>query len=131
MSNNLQLGANKAIKSNKSSCTHCNKDGHIKARCFLKYPKLKKDNYNKFKSFKKKDKKVHKKTESSKAVMSAFTKGNSNYKLILDSSVTEHYSPVKEWLIDYKDVYNKTIIVINGENVPIKGVGNIPIIINS
>jgi hypothetical protein len=135
MSNNLgqsanQGTANKAFKP-KSTCTYCKKDGHIKAHCFLKYPELKKD--YKPKTFKKKDNKDNKKTESSKAIMSAFatTKSNSNYKLILDSRATEHYSPIKEWLIDYKNVYNKTIIVANGETVPVIGVGNIPITINN
>ncbi len=63
--------------------------------------------------------------------MSVFSviRGDSNYKLILDSGASEHYTPIKEWLIDYKEVLNRTIIIANGTKVPIKGVGNIPIIL--
>ena len=58
--------------------------------------------------------------------MSAFAAINedSNYKLILDSGASEHYTPIKEWLINYKIVLNKTIIIANGTKVPIIGIGD-------
>ena len=133
---NTDFEANKAIKPNKSFCQYCNKKGHIEPKCFIKYPELKNNLFNKNKN--KKDNKnpnnnKDKKNESSRAIMSAFSviNGDSNYKLILDSGATEHYTPIKEWLLDYKIVLNKTIIIANGTKVPIKGVGNIPIIIGN
>lgn len=131
MSSNTDLEANKAIKPNKSFCKHCNRKGHIESKCYIKYPELRKTNKSKNKD--KKSPNKDKKTESSKAIMSAFSiiKGDSNNKLILDSGATEHYTPNKEWLTDYKIVLNKTIIIADGTKVPIEGVGNIPIIIGN
>jgi hypothetical protein len=145
MSINADSQANKTIKPNNSFCEYCKRSGHIEPRCFFKYPELRKDNipYKKNKSKNKdnsnnknnsnKDNSSNKdiKNESSKAIMSSFSaiKGNTNYRLILDSGATEHYTAIKEWLIDYKIVKNKTIIIANGTKVPIEGVGNIPIII--
>ena len=79
-----------------SFCKYYNKKGYIEARCFIKYPKLKKTNYKS----NKKDKKSpnNKKNESSKAIISAFTIINkeANYKLILDSGASKYYTPIKE-----------------------------------
>ena len=58
-------------------------------------------------------------------------KGDASRKLILDSGASEHYTAIKEWLIDYKLVPNRTIIIADGTRVPIIGVGNIPIIIEN
>jgi hypothetical protein len=91
------------------------------------------------------------KTEATKAIMSAFSDDqcctseldvdteidpNTAYftysnrdKLVLDSGATEHYTPNKDWLLDYKDVSNKSILIANGDRVPIKGIGNIPVLI--
>jgi len=49
-------------------------------------------------------------------------------RIIVDSGASEHYSPNKDWFIDYKEVKNKSIIVANGQRIPIRGIGNIPII---
>ncbi|KAK6579968.1 hypothetical protein PZA11_007676 [Diplocarpon coronariae] len=48
-------------------------------------------------------------------------------KFVLDSGAIEHYSPNKNWLINYKPVSNKAIIIANGESMPILGKGDIPI----
>ena len=126
ISNNIDLEANKAIKSNISFYKYYNKKGHIEARCFIKYPELKKANFKPKKDNKSPNNKA-KKNESSKAIMSAFAVINkkANYKLILDSGASEHYTPIMEWLIDYKIVFNKSIIIANGIKVPIISVGNI------
>jgi hypothetical protein len=140
MTSNTDLEANKAFKPNKGFYKHYNKKGHIKLKCFIKYPKLRKpynkNNKNKDKrnkdnseSFNNKDIK----NESSKVVISAFIsntiKGDLNYKLVLDSGATKHYIAIKEWLIDYKPVNNRFISIVNSIKMLIKGVGNIPIII--
>ena len=52
-------------------------------------------------------------------------------KIVLDSGATEHYTCNKDWLINYKPISNKDIQVANGDKLSIKGIGNIPIIINS
>ena len=66
--------------------------------------------------------------------MNAFSiinsKNNKN-KIILDSGASEHYTPIKDWLIDYKPINNQYITVANGTKVPIKGIGNIPILLNN
>ncbi|CAL3972652.1 unnamed protein product [Diplocarpon coronariae] len=48
-----------------------------------------------------------------------------NMKFVLDSGATEHYSPNKNWLINYKPVSNKAITIANGESMPILGKGDI------
>jgi hypothetical protein len=53
-----------------------------------------------------------------------------NKGLILDSGASEHYTPYKDLLLDYKPVYKKSISIANGLKLPIKGVGNIPVYIN-
>jgi hypothetical protein len=50
-----------------------------------------------------------------------------NDKLVLDSGASEHYTPNKHWLLNYKPVTNKSITVANGTIMPILGVGDIPI----
>ncbi len=134
MSSISDLEANKAIKPNKRFCIYCNKKGHIEPKCFLKYPELRTSYNNKTsnKSYNSnRDKEDNYKVESSKAIMSAFiankNRNKFDNKLVLDSGATEHYTPIKRWLIDYKIVKNKTIIIANGTRVPIKGIGNIPI----
>jgi hypothetical protein len=134
MSTNTDLEANRALKP-QGVCKYCNKSGHIEANCWIKNPELRREGTskpNKAKARKQaKNPNKETKTESSRAIMSAFSaiEGDSNYRLILDSGATEHYTPIKEWLIDYKIVKNKTIIIANGTKVPIEGVGDIPIII--
>ena len=54
-----------------------------------------------------------------------------NKTFILDSGASEHYTPNKDYLIDYKPVYNKSVIVANGTKLAIKGIGNIPVFINN
>ena len=64
--------------------------------------------------------------------MSAFIASDkTDYRLVLDSGATEHFTPIKEWLIDYKKVYNKYITIANGAKVKIEGIGNIPTIIGN
>ncbi len=59
-----------------------------------------------------------------------FNNFNNNKGLILDSGASEHYTPYKEYLLDYKPVNNKSVIIANGIKLPIKGTGHIPIFIN-
>ena len=133
MTSNTDLEANKASKPNISFCKYCNKKGYIEPKCFIKYPELKKTSNNKSNKDKKSPNNKDKKNESSKAIMSAFAIINkeANYKLILDSGVSEHYTPIKEQLIDYKVILNKSIIIANGTKVPVIGIGNIPIILGN
>ena len=63
MSISADLEANRATKSNKSFCTHCNKKGHIEPKCWLKYPELKP---------KKRSNNNNIETESTTALYSAF-----------------------------------------------------------
>jgi len=74
------------------------------------------------------------KKESPKVIMSAFSSIIDDPKLghlLLDSGASEHYTPYKEWLLNYKPVYNRYIIVANGDKLAIKGIGDIPIVINN
>ena len=100
ISTNTNSEANKAIKPNKSYYKYYNKKGYIEARYYIKYPELKKDSFNKKPNNKKDKNSPNKelKTKSSKAIISAFlvTKGDSNYKLILDSSTIKYYILIKE-----------------------------------
>jgi hypothetical protein len=64
--------------------------------------------------------------------ISCFSKSNDfKNKLVLDSGATEHYTPNKDWLLDYKEINNKFITVANGDKMVIKGIGNIPVFINN
>src|SRR5258708_38944587 len=65
-----------------------------------------------------------------KVINNNFNNNNINKGLILDSSTSEYYTPYKDYLLDYKPVYNKSVIIANGVKLPIKGIGNIPIFIN-
>ena len=65
-----------------------------------------------------------------KAINNNFNNNNINKGLILDSGASEYYTPYKDYLLDYKPVYNKSVIIANGVKLPIKGIGNIPIFIN-
>ena len=51
--------------------------------------------------------------------------------LVLDSGATEHYTPNKDWLLDYKNTCNKYIAVANGVKLAVLGIGNIPVLINN
>jgi hypothetical protein len=42
----------------------------------------------------------------------------------------EYYTPYKDYLLNYKPVYNKLIIIINKVKLLIKGVNNILVFIN-
>jgi hypothetical protein len=140
MTSNTNLEANKAFKPNKGFYKHYNKKGHIKLKCFIKYFKLRKP-YNK--NNKNKDKRNKDNSESfnnkdiknefNKVIISALIsntiKGDLNYKLVLNSGATKHYTTIKEWLIDYKLVNNRFISIVNSIKMLIKGVSNIPIII--
>ena len=150
LNSSLELEANKATKYSKSNnskdpyCKHCNKKGHLESKCYIKYPELRPKNkgqYNKNPK-NKKDSNMDKgiKNESTKVIMSAYN-SNSNLdldsrykdyitnKIVLDSGATEHYTPNKDWLLNYKEVYNKSIIVANGQKLPVIATGDIPIII--
>ena len=62
---------------------------------------------------------------------SATTKDLFTDTIVLDSGATEHYTPNKDWLLNYKEVKNKSIIVVNGIKLPILGEGDIPILIGN
>ncbi|CZS91992.1 uncharacterized protein RCO7_09142 [Rhynchosporium graminicola] len=51
-----------------------------------------------------------------------------NYRIVLDSSASEHYTPNKSWLLDYKPVSKKSITIANSDILPIIDRGDIPII---
>jgi hypothetical protein len=53
-----------------------------------------------------------------------------NKGLILDLGAFEHYTPYKDYLIDYKPVSNKWVIIANGVRLPVLGIGHIPVFIN-
>jgi hypothetical protein len=50
---------------------------------------------------------------------------------VLNLGATEHYTPNKDWLLDYKEVFNKFITVANNDKIAVKGIGNIPIFIDN
>lgn len=147
---NSNLEANKVSKKNnqnKPFCKHCNKRGHLESKCYIKFPELKdtsKDtsNDNKSKSNKTKNKDKNKKdqetkSESNKVIMTVVNDLNTSYyasninntnKIILDSGASEHFTPNKDWLLDYKPVINKYITVADGNKLPLLGIGKIPII---
>ena len=62
-------------------------------------------------------------------------KNSSSYilrnKLILDSGASSHFTPNKDWLLNYKPISNKSVIIANGSRLAIKGIGEIPIILNN
>jgi hypothetical protein len=151
------LEANRASNQPKGSyCTHCNKKNHIESRCFIKHPKLKekfrKSNKKKSGNNNKTSDNDDKKEQSSKSVMAVLNTSLSSLdeslnsskdpdvisaynststKIILDSGATEHYTPYKDWLLNYKDLNNKFIMVANGDKMPIIGIGDIPVLIGN
>jgi hypothetical protein len=56
---------------------------------------------------------------------------NNNKSLILDSSAFKYYTPYKDYLLDYKLINNKLVIIANGIKLLIKGIGNILVYINT
>ncbi|CAL3962787.1 unnamed protein product [Diplocarpon coronariae] len=139
----------------KNYCTHCKLSGHISEKCYKLHPELRPFNKkaNKAKESKSNSKP---KNDSSKTLISAWKKDSTtsivvnkaqdnstpkeshlselsqitsidNMKFVLDSGATKHYSPNKNWLINYKPVFNKAITIANGESMPILGKGDIPI----
>ena len=132
MTSNIDLEANKA--NSNPIYRYYKKSRHLKANCYKKHPKLRPNNpkRNKDKSNKDESNKSNKaeeeiKTESSKAIIGAFStlRDPNQNRLVLDSGAIKHYTPKKEWLINYKEVYNKTIIIANGSKVIVKGISNI------
>ena len=136
-------------------CKHCNKKGHLESKCFNKYLELrnkskntidnnsKNQTSNSNKSNKNQDKKSEKGIMSAlnidynymnkaKNIVKDYSNSNSNNivnKIILDSGATEHYTPNKQWLLDYTIVNNKSIIVANGQRLAVRGIGKIPILV--
>jgi hypothetical protein len=53
-----------------------------------------------------------------------------NKELILDLGALEHYIPYKDYLIDYKPISNKLVIIANRVRLSIKDIGHILILIN-
>ena len=138
-------------------CKHCNKRGHLESKCYIKYPELSNNsntnsnsnskNKTKNKNKNKSNTKDNNTKGSDKTLMLASTKNstitssnntisysissfysNSNNTIILDSGASEHFTPNKEWLLDYKPIANRYITIANGTKCPLLGVGKIPIL---
>jgi hypothetical protein len=58
-------------------------------------------------------------------------KNNNNKALILNLKAFKHYTLYKDILLNYKLINNKSVIIANGIKLLIKGIGNIPVIINN
>jgi len=58
-------------------------------------------------------------------------KNNNNKVLILDLRASKYYISYKDILLDYKLINNKLVIIANRIKLSIKGIGNIPVIINN
>ena len=56
---------------------------------------------------------------------------NINKSLILNLGASEYYTPYKDYLLDYKPINNKSVIIANRIKLPIKGIGNILVYINN
>ncbi|CAM6005883.1 unnamed protein product, partial [Sphagnum balticum] len=139
----------KTKQRNNKHCTYCNKEGHLENQCFKQYPELRRDNTSnnkaniakntsnsinpdtEDKSSSKEDSKGTKKESPRVLMTSLANKGEdlavnstidntTSKRLVLDSGASEHYTPIKEWLINYKPVYNKSILVANGERINIE-----------
>ena len=54
-----------------------------------------------------------------------------NSSFILDLEVSKHYTSNKKWLINYKTIKNKSLIVANNNKLITKSKENISIIINN
>ena len=61
---------------------------------------------------------------------SLYKENSLNKGLILDSGASEHYTPYKDYLLDYKLIYNKLVIIVNRIKILIKGIEYILIKIN-
>ncbi|TVY22171.1 Retrovirus-related Pol polyprotein from transposon TNT 1-94 [Lachnellula hyalina] len=122
--------ANKATSNKMPICKHCNKKGHIEAKCWIKYPELKQNKNNN---------KASEKTESTKTVMMSLVYNGINNKeaninktkLVLDSGASEHYTFNKDWLLNYKSVSNKSIRIANSYSLAVLGKGDIPVKANN
>jgi hypothetical protein len=140
------LEANKtSINNSTPYCTHCNREGHIAQKCWKLHPELKKETKKSSNKRRKgkdnkdnnKPKDEESKSASPKVIMSASTTTTTSYaqnrslettKLVLDSGASEHFTPNKEWLLNYEELSNKTIIVANSAKAAILGKGNIPLL---
>jgi len=139
----------KTKQKNSKYCTYCNKEGHLENQCYKQYPELRRNNTsnkarntsNTFTNNNPEDKSSSNfKKESPRVLMTSLAnKGRDlginrtrkNKRLVLDSGASEHYTPIKEWLINYKPVFNKSILVANGQRINIEGIGDIPVITNN
>ncbi|KAF7961227.1 hypothetical protein EAE96_000893 [Botrytis aclada] len=149
MRSNIDLYANKTgFKNNNKTpyCSHCHKKGHLESTCFIKYPELKNNKSSNMKQSSSNNNDISNNDSnnesntpiSSKQLMTIrhniglINKSyKSKYKFILDSGATEHYSPNKEWFMNYKPLNNHSITVANGKKLRINGIGDIPILINN
>jgi hypothetical protein len=142
---NSNLEANKASynkSNNKPYCKHCNKRGHLENKCYMKYPELKNSsNSNSKANIIDKHKNENNNRDNNKdldntlMITSANTSSinsisnyNTKNSIILDSGASEHFTPNKDWLLDYKPVNNKYITIANGTKLPLLGIGKIPIL---
>jgi len=143
----------KSSQANIKYCKHCNRKGHLENQCYTKYPELRRPNNpiinsNSKKTIKnqktskeesnKSNKDLNKATtssnikqESPKVVMSTLGHSSLNRGILLDSGASEHYTPYKEWLLNYKPINYKTIVIADSKRINIEGIGDIPIIINN
>jgi hypothetical protein len=153
LKSNIDYEANKVSNSYKNKnkkpfCKNCKRSGHLEDKCWEKYPELRNNSKNKDKDKKSNKTEKSNKSSESKVVMTtlktkpkldvilatlnkSFNKDNPN-KIILDSGASEHYTPNRDWLLNYTE-YNNTdnyITVANGDKMPIIGTGDIPLIIN-
>ena len=157
MNSTPDLEANKANKSFKSNskkqafCKHCKLKGHLEEKCWKKYPELRPKKEASKDASKDKSKRNQGTDKGLMSVVKSkpdlslksgelglnsvelspninFATSKPSNRIIVDSGASEHYSPNKDWFINYKEVKNKSIIVANGQRIPIRGIGNIPII---
>src|SRR6266487_71911 len=122
INSNIESGANKATKYRNNKlpyCKHCDKQGHLESKCFIKYPELRnkskdtikdKNSDNKTSNSNKGNKDQNKKSESPKVIMntldsnkdslnkakSVVNKTLDSNSIILDLGTIEHYTPNKQ-----------------------------------
>jgi hypothetical protein len=134
----LDLEANKVTKKRGPICTHCNKSGHIRDKCFILHPELRrtsnKTSNSKDKEGSNKDLKETEKTTSTKVIISAIYTNYSttpsvlsSNKLVLDSGVLNYFTLNKDWLLNFEDL-SSSIIVANKAKAPLLGKGDILIL---